>query len=156
VTDEVKPAATSGQPEGQPEVLPETVPEVDEPELEADETALDEAEQREHALLEGRTPLPPLRDVARLKQPSTLGGLIYLIVLALAIVGVVIAATGSWRTGVSWLAASLIGASIARAILPEENAGMLQVRPKLLDVLTLAAAGALLLFLAATIPNQPH
>jgi hypothetical protein len=115
-----------------------------------------EVDEREHALLEGRAPLPPLRDVARLKQPSTLGGAIYLIVLAFAIIGVVIAATGAWRTGVSWLGCSLIAASIARAILPEENAGMLQVRPKLLDVLTLAAAGALLLFLAATIPNQPH
>jgi hypothetical protein len=125
--------------------LPE--PAVDEP---------GEVDEREHALLEGRAPLPPLRDVARLKQPSTLGGAIYLIVLAFAIIGVVIAATGPWRTGVSWLGAALIAASIARAILPEENAGMLQVRPKLLDVLTLAGAGGLLLFLAATIPNQPH
>jgi hypothetical protein len=115
-----------------------------------------EVDGREHALLEGRAPLPPLRDVARLKQPSTLGGAIYLAVLVLAIVGVVIAATGPWRTGVSWLGAALIAAAIARTILPDENAGMLKVRPKLLDVLTLAGAGALLLFLAATIPNQPH
>ena len=125
-------------------------------EVESGETEPGEVDEREHALLEGRAPLPPLRDVARLKQPSTLGGVIYLVVLVLAIVGIVIAATGAWRTGVSWLGAALIAAAISRGILPEENAGMLKVRPKLLDVLTLAAAGALLLFLAATIPNQPH
>ncbi|RJS46519.1 DUF3017 domain-containing protein [Nocardioides cavernaquae] len=125
-------------------------------ETELGETEPGEVDEREHALLEGRAPLPPLRDVARLKQPSTLGGAIYLVVLVLAIVGVVIAATGAWRQGVSWLGASMIAAAVSRVILPEENAGMLHVRPKLLDVLTLAGAGGLLLFLAATIPNQPH
>ena len=41
-------------------------------------------------------------------------------------------------------------------LLSDDNAGMLRVRRKLLDAVILAGAGALLLFLAASIPNQPR
>jgi len=99
--------------------------------------------------------LPPLREVAEIRKPSTLGGVIYLCVLAGALVGVGVAATGAWRTGVSWLAAALIGAAVARVILPDDNAGMLRVRRKALDAAILTGAGIALLVLAASIPNQP-
>ena len=99
--------------------------------------------------------LPPLREVAEIRKPSTLGGVLYLCVLGAAIAGVVIAATGAWRTGVSWLAVALIGAAVARVVLPDDNAGMLRVRRKALDAAILTGAGVALLVLAATIPNQP-
>lgn len=99
--------------------------------------------------------LPPLREVAEIRKPSTLGGVIYLAVLAAAIIGIVISATGAWRTGVSWLGLALIAAATARVVLPDANAGMLRVRRKSLDAVILAGAGAVLLFLATTIPNQP-
>jgi hypothetical protein len=113
----------------------------------SDEEQTDEGEQ-------GRT-LPPLREVAEIRKPSTLGGLIYLCVLGGALVGVGVAASGAWRTGVSWLAIALIGAAVARVVLPDDNAGMLRVRRKALDAFILTSAGVALLFLAATIPNQP-
>lgn len=100
-------------------------------------------------------PLPPLRDVTRIQQPSTLGGAIYLGVLAMALVGIGIAAGGAWRTGVSWLGASLIAASVARLLLPEDDAGMLTVRSRNLDAVMLSVVGVVLMVLAATIPNQP-
>jgi hypothetical protein len=99
--------------------------------------------------------LPPLREVAEIRKPSTLGGVIYLVILAAALVGVGIAASGAWRTGVSWLAIALIGAAVTRVVLPDDNAGMLRVRRKALDAAILTAAGVGLLVLAATIPNQP-
>ena len=106
------------------------------------------------SLDDGRS-LPPLREVAEIRKPSTLGGVVYLIVLGAALVGVGIAASGAWRTGVSWLALALIGAAVTRVVLPDDNAGMLRVRRKLLDAAILTSTGIALLVLAATIPNQP-
>jgi len=111
-----------------------------------------EAESSQEDLSRG---LPPLREVTEIKKPSTLGGVIYLCVLVAALVGVGIAATGAWRTGVSWLAIALIGAAVARVVLPDDNAGMLRVRRKSLDAAILTSAGVALLLLAWTIPNQP-
>lgn len=99
--------------------------------------------------------LPPLREVTEIRKPSTLGGAVYLAVLGVALVGIVIAATGAWRTGVSWVAAALLAAAAARVGLPDDNAGMLRVRRKWLDAAGLALVGAVLLFLAGTIPDQP-
>ncbi len=101
-------------------------------------------------------PLPPdRRPVTELKKPRHIGGVVYLIVLVLAIVGVVVAALGSWRTGISWLALSLLAGAGGRLALPTEVAGMLEVRRKSLDVTILTVLGAALLILVATIPDQP-
>ncbi len=104
---------------------------------------------------DGRS-LPPLREVAEIRKPSTIGGVVYLCVLGAALAGIGIAATGAWRTGVSWLAVSLLAASVTRLALADDNAGMLRVRRKLLDALILSAAGVVLLVLAGTIPDQPR
>lgn len=101
-------------------------------------------------------PLPPeRRPVTELKKPRHIGGVVYLVVLAGALAGVVVAALGAWRTGISWLALSLIGGAAARLALPTSLAGMLEVRRKSLDVTILAVIGAVLLVLVATIPDQP-
>ncbi len=100
--------------------------------------------------------IPPLREVAEIRKPSTLGGAIYLSVLAGALAGVGIAATGAWRTGVSWLAVSLLAAAASRLLLPDDNAGMLRVRRRLLDAAILIGMGAALLVLVGTIPDQPR
>lgn len=100
--------------------------------------------------------LPPLREVAELRKPSTLGGVIYLAVLTVGLVGVGIASTGAWRTGVSWLAVALLGAATARVVLPDGNAGMLRVRRKWLDALMLTVVGVVLIFLVGSIPDQPR
>ena len=82
--------------------------------------------------------------------------MIYLCVLGAAVAGVVIAASGPWRTGVSWLAFSLLAAAGARLLLPDHDAGMLRVRGKALDAGILIVMGIAILFLAGTIPDQPR
>lgn len=87
------------------------------------------------------------------RRPSTIGGFCYLAVLLLAAAGLIVVATGEWRTGVDLLAASLLGSAVARAVLSDAEAGMLEVRSKPLDVTLLVAVGGLLIWLASTVPN---
>jgi hypothetical protein len=89
------------------------------------------------------------------RYPSTLGGAIYLLVLAASAAGLVIVAQGSWRTGVRWIASSLLAAALVRLVIPAPQAGMLAVRRRLIDVLVLVVVGATLWFLSTSIPNQP-
>lgn len=94
------------------------------------------------------------RSVTEIKAPRTLGGVIYLCVLAAAIGGVVTAAVGPWRSGISWLALAMLAGAAARVALRTEDAGMLEVRRKSFDVTIMVTFGVLLLVLAATIPDQ--
>ena len=84
-----------------------------------------------------------------------IGGFLYLGVLAATAFGVWLVATDDWRVGVRWEAGALIAAAVIRLVLRKQHAGMLAVRHRLVDVVVLGGCGALLLFLAATIPNQP-
>ena len=92
---------------------------------------------------------PPLR------RPKTIGGVLYFAVVALTTVGLVVVAVSSWRRGVTFIGAGLLFAALARAMLGEYDAGMLRVRRRWFDVLVLVLTGFALIFLAATIPNQP-
>ncbi len=88
--------------------------------------------------------------------PSTLGGLVYLIVVAASVVGLLVVAFGPWRRGVALIGAALLLGALLRAVLPANNAGMLRVRRnRWVDVLMLAGVGAALIVLASVIPNQP-
>ena len=89
------------------------------------------------------------------RYPSTIGGLIYILVLVVCIGGIVLVSTGRWRLGVKVIAGGLGGAAGARLLLPTRDAGMLAVRHKAIDVTLLAGLGAALYFLAVTIPDQP-
>jgi hypothetical protein len=89
------------------------------------------------------------------RYPSTIGGACYLLVLAASAVGLWVTARGDWRLGVKWIAASLLAAAVVRLVLPAPDAGMLAVRRRSVDVTLLAVVGCALLFLSATIPNQP-
>lgn len=88
-----------------------------------------------------------------LRRPSTIGGVCYLVVLAVAAAGLIVVATGEWRIGVDVLAASLLGSALARGVLSNAEAGMLEVRSKVLDVSLMVAVGGLLIWLASTVPN---
>lgn len=99
-------------------------------------------------------PDPAPGDEAR-RYPSTIGGAIYLGILAATVTGLVIVVTGSWRHGVGWIGSALIAAALARLAFGDADAGMLKVRGRFFDALLLAATGGALIFLAATIPNQP-
>lgn len=95
-------------------------------------------------------PEPPPR-----RYPSTIGGALYLMTMAGVIVGTFLAARDDWRLGVRWMAGSLLFAAGCRLLLPSRQAGMLAVRNRALDVALLVVVGAVLIFLAGSIPNQP-
>lgn len=132
----------------EPEPLPEPRPEPQpEPQPTSEPSSQPEASEVEDP--------GSLRAVTEIKKPSTLGGIIYLLVLAGALTGVVMAATGAWRTGVSWLSLSMLVGAGARLALPDENAGMLRVRRKAVDAVVLTVMAVVLLVLVASIPDQP-
>jgi hypothetical protein len=88
--------------------------------------------------------------------PSTIGGLVYLIVVAASALGLLIVAFGPWRRGVGLIGVALIVGALARAVLRDRDAGMLRVRRnRWVDVLMLSGVGTTLIVLANVIPNQP-
>ena len=89
------------------------------------------------------------------RRPQTIGGAVYLIVVATALSGLAITVLGAWRTGVVWMGISLLVGGAARLVLPERKAGMLRVRRKTSDVVMLLLAGIALIVLAVVVPNQP-
>lgn len=89
------------------------------------------------------------------RYPSTLGGLLYLLVLAGLLVGIGTVVVSDWRLGTRIIAGSLICTALFRLVLPEKDAGMLAVRNRFLDAFFPASAGIILLVLATSIPNQP-
>ena len=89
------------------------------------------------------------------RHPSTIGGLFYLVVLAITAVGIVISWTGDWRLGVKWIGAALILGAVVRLVLPRRDAGMLAVRNRAVDAVMLSGVGVTLIFLSESIPNQP-
>jgi hypothetical protein len=96
-----------------------------------------------------------VREDGPLRRPQTLGGVVYLAVLASAVVGLVTVLAGAWRAGLGWVGAGLLVAALTRLLLSERGAGMLRVRRKWSDVLMLTVAGVGLIVLAIVVPNQP-
>ena len=92
---------------------------------------------------------------AERRYPSTIGGAFYLVVLALAAIGIALVWGGDWRIGIQCLAAGLCFAAVTRLVLPAKDAGMLAVRNRFFDATLLAGAGIAIFFLLTTIPNQP-
>ncbi len=90
-----------------------------------------------------------------LKRPQTLGGLVYLVVVSAALVGLGIVVAGAWRTGLAWIGAGLLLGGFTRLLLSERRAGMLRVRRKWSDVLMLLVAGVGLIVLTIVVPHQP-
>ena len=97
--------------------------------------------------------VPP--EEAPRRYPSTIGGVLYLVVLLGVGVGIWLAWAGDWRLGVKLFGCALIAASAFRLLLPHRDAGMLAVRHRLVDVVLLSGTGAVLIFLSESIPNQP-
>ena len=89
------------------------------------------------------------------RLPQTIGGLVYLGVVAMAALGIGLIIGGPWRTGVSWIGAGLLVGAAARSVLSEHGAGMLRVRRRWSDVATMTIAGVGLVLLAFLVPDQP-
>ena len=90
------------------------------------------------------------------RVPSTLGGLVYLSVVAISLVGLGIVAFGPWRRGIALIGMGLLLGAVMRATLRDRDAGMLRVRRnRWIDVLMLGGVGVALITLASVIPDQP-
>ena len=96
-----------------------------------------------------------MRDDGPLRRPQTLGGVVYLAVLASAFFGLILVFLGPWRAGLTWIGVGLLVAAAVRLGLSDHNAGMLRVRRRWSDVLMLTAAGVGLIVLSFVVPNQP-
>ena len=100
-------------------------------------------------------PAPPRATrAARDPRPSKLAWLPYLIVLAGAAAGMLMAWQGSKYAGrgAALIGASLLAAALARLILPARYAGLLASRRKASDVLGFAVFGAAVLAVAIALP----
>ena len=100
-------------------------------------------------------PEQPLAEEEPRRHPSTIGGALYLGVLAAMATGLAVVWFDDWRTGVRILAGALAAAALSRLVLPQRDAGMLAVRNRFLDVAIMGIVAVVLFVLAASIPNQP-
>lgn len=89
------------------------------------------------------------------RKPRTIGGAVYLAVLAATGAGLGLVAFGPWRLGLGVIGIALLFGALGRLVIPRGNAGMLGMRPKLVDVLALVVLGAGLIVLASVIPERP-
>jgi hypothetical protein len=101
-----------------------------------------------------RAAAPAAHRATRDPRPSKLAWLPYLIVLAGAATGMLIAWQGSKYAGrgAALIGASLLVGALARLILPERYAGLLASRRKASDVLVFAVFGAAVLAVAIALP----
>ena len=76
-----------------------------------------------------------------------------LAVLAVAALGLVLAAVVDWQLGAFVFGVALLGAAGLRLTLPTRSAGWLAVRTRGLDAATLLALGFAVVVLANTIPR---
>jgi hypothetical protein len=86
-----------------------------------------------------------------LKKPSTTGGIVYLVVVATLVVGLCVVAAGAWRSGVIVMGGAFGLAFAARAVLPDNRAGMLRIRRRFVDLTTMAVCSIGMLILALII-----
>ncbi len=89
------------------------------------------------------------------RKPRTIGGAVYLGVLAATVVGLTLVVLNRWRLGLAVVGGALLCGALARLVIPKDNAGMLGMRPRVVDVLILTGLGAGLVVLSAIIPDQP-
>ncbi len=89
------------------------------------------------------------------RRPRTLGGAVYLAVVAVSLAALLLVLLGPWRAGMTLLGGAFVSAALARWVIPDANAGMLHLRRKAIDVPTLMLIGTALITLAVVIPARP-
>ena len=108
------------------------------------------------SLPEGSRPFPDPEHSIAPRKPRTVGGVVYLAVLAATCAGLLLVAIGPWRLGLGVIGGALLVGALLRLVIPGDSAGMLGMRPKVVDVLVLLVLGAGLVVLAGVIPDQPR
>jgi hypothetical protein len=79
----------------------------------------------------------------------------FALVLLLAVVAGVLIFQYHWREGTGLIGGALLVAAVFRAVLPTEQAGLLAIRGKPVDVLSYAGLAVLILFVTFTITGGP-
>ena len=102
---------------------------------------------------EGR-PYPDTGRSIAPRKPRTVGGAVYLLMLGATLTGLAMVVLDRWRSGLTVVGAGLLSGAVARLVIRDQDAGMLGIRRKLVDVLTLVLLGVALVVLAAVIPPR--
>lgn len=76
------------------------------------------------------------------------------VVLGIAAIGMLRVLTQHWREGAALLAGSLLVAAVLRMLLPDDRAGLLAVRSRVIDVVCYLVLGLVTLTLAVTITHR--
>lgn len=89
------------------------------------------------------------------ERHPALAHLPFALVLALVAVAFVRIAQFHWREGTVLIGGALLVAALLRAVLSPEQAGLIVIRGRGVDVLIYAGLGVLILFVALTITRGP-
>ncbi|SFB32519.1 Protein of unknown function [Amycolatopsis marina] len=86
---------------------------------------------------------------------SLLVHLPFAVVMALVAIAALRIGMYHWRQGAALIGGALLVASVLRAALTDEQAGLLSIRGRSVDILSYAGLGILILFVALTITGGP-
>jgi hypothetical protein len=103
---------------------------------------------------EEQRPFPDPEHSIAPRKPRTVGGAVYLTVLVATLLGVGLVVLDRWRLGLTVVGGAMLCGAVARLVIRQDDAGMLGLRRKVVDVLTLASLGGALVVLAGVIPDQ--
>ena len=91
-------------------------------------------------------------DVVPRPAPRRFGELPFLLVLAGVALGLLVVGLHHFKRGSVLIAGALLVAAVLRLVLPERQAGLLVVRSRPFDVLSLAGLGAGVALIAVVVP----
>ena len=94
-------------------------------------------------------------EILRPRRPRTLGGAIYLGVLTVTGVALLLVVIDRWREGLLLMGTGMLFAAMARSVVREDDSGMLGLRSKPVDVVTMVLLGGGLVALSMVIPDRP-
>lgn len=110
-----------------------------------------------HFAAEREEPVPSERRLSRQEPNAALSLRQWplLVVVVGVVVGLAVAWLGeaTWRLGCLLIGGSLLVGAVERIVLPDREAGLLQVRGKGFDVAVLALTGVAVLVLAVVVPG---
>ena len=89
-----------------------------------------------------------------LRRRPAPGTVVVAVEIAVTAAGLLLVALGPWRFGLGMIGAVLVGASVARTLLSERQAGLLRVRRPTADVFVMTTLGIVIVVLAFVVPDQ--
>ena len=96
-----------------------------------------------------------ITDSVGAKRRTVVGDWLFGFFALLGVIGLAVIALGPWRYGTGMLSMALLLASWSRIVLPEDRAGLLRVRRRLVDVVALTSLGAAARVLTIVIKDIP-